>query len=224
LRWARALYEAGSGQRRAAALLAEQAADFEERTPAGALFRALAAYCWAIDGERGRANVLVRDPPLAEATTSLADQMSQFAAAYHALALWVLGRTGRAAQAMPPVPAAARGRDRAILRCMRDMCLTSPAHLTRHRFEIIAEPLLAAGLGGHVRFLAAALKPAEIGLTSTEVEMLRALKAGGTTREAAALLGRSPRTLEHSLENVCRKLNVSGRMAAVVLAVEEGWI
>ncbi|MFN8130592.1 MAG: LuxR C-terminal-related transcriptional regulator [Solirubrobacteraceae bacterium] len=57
-----------------------------------------------------------------------------------------------------------------------------------------------------------------LGLTSREAEVLRALMAGRGTREAAADLGISPRTVAKHLQRIYAKLGVTDRVAAVAAA------
>jgi DNA-binding CsgD family transcriptional regulator len=59
-----------------------------------------------------------------------------------------------------------------------------------------------------------------LGLTGRQAEVLGSLRAGKTSDEAATILGLSPRTVHHHLEQVYRRLGVENRMAAVRLAVE----
>jgi DNA-binding CsgD family transcriptional regulator len=60
------------------------------------------------------------------------------------------------------------------------------------------------------------------GLTSRELQLLELVAAGRTNNAIARMLQISPRTVAHHLDNIYRKLGVSGRAAAVYRAVTEG--
>lgn len=81
---------------------------------------------------------------------------------------------------------------------------------------------------GRSRPQAARLAAVRLGLTQREAELLALLIGGGTSRELAARLAISPRTVDKHLENAYRKLGVGGRgeaISAVVAAASEGaWI
>ncbi|MGD9529598.1 HD domain-containing phosphohydrolase [Pseudonocardia sp.] len=78
------------------------------------------------------------------------------------------------------------------------------------------ERVLAAA--GHRR--ARPRRPA--GLTAREVEVLRLLALGLTTRQVAQRLTVSPKTADHHVQHVYAKIGVSTRGAAALFAVEHG--
>lgn len=78
------------------------------------------------------------------------------------------------------------------------------------------ERVLAAA--GHRR--ARPSRPA--GLTAREVEVLRLLALGLTTRQVAQRLVVSPKTADHHVQHVYAKIGVSTRGAAALFAVEHG--
>jgi LuxR family transcriptional regulator, csgAB operon transcriptional regulatory protein len=61
-------------------------------------------------------------------------------------------------------------------------------------------------------------------LTRTELDVLRALRHGGTTIDVADRLGKSSHTVLSHLKSACSKIGCSGRAAAVAYAVDMGWI
>lgn len=68
-------------------------------------------------------------------------------------------------------------------------------------------------------------RPAPDGrLSEREVQVLALLARGRSTREAAHELGITPKTLRHHVEHVYDKLGVSTRPAAVVIALERGFL
>ncbi len=81
-----------------------------------------------------------------------------------------------------------------------------------------AERVLAAA--GHRRERAAL--PA--GLTAREVEVLRLLAFGLTTRQVAARLVISPKTADHHVQHIYTKIGVSTRGAAALFAIEKGLV
>jgi len=62
------------------------------------------------------------------------------------------------------------------------------------------------------------------GLTSRELQLLELVAMGRTNTAIARMLEISPRTVAHHLDNIYRKLDVSGRAAAVYRAVSEGMV
>ena len=62
------------------------------------------------------------------------------------------------------------------------------------------------------------------GLTSRELQLLELVAMGRTNTAMARMLEISPRTVAHHLDNSYRKLDVSGRAAAVYRAVTEGMV
>jgi DNA-binding CsgD family transcriptional regulator len=62
------------------------------------------------------------------------------------------------------------------------------------------------------------------GLTSRELQLLELVAMGRTNTAIARMLEISPRTVAHHLDNIYRKLDVSGRAAAVYRAVTEGLV
>ena len=62
------------------------------------------------------------------------------------------------------------------------------------------------------------------GLTSRELQLLELVAIGRTNTAIARTLEISPRTVAHHLDNIYRKLDVSGRAAAVYRAVTEGMV
>ena len=63
-----------------------------------------------------------------------------------------------------------------------------------------------------------------MGLTSREVQVLKAVVAGKTNQEIGLELGISEKTVEKHLEGVFSKLGVASRVEAAVHAVREGWV
>ena len=100
-----------------------------------------------------------------------------------------------------------------------------------------SEPELAAALerlrsehfGGLARLIEAlpAASPSKSGyalLTGSEREILELLARGASTKDVANQTGRSPQTVDTHIRSICRKLECSGRRAAVALAHERGWV
>jgi DNA-binding NarL/FixJ family response regulator len=61
-------------------------------------------------------------------------------------------------------------------------------------------------------------------LTRRESEALRLLADGLSDREIATRLGISPKTVEKHVGAVLRKTGTSSRTAAVVHALDQGWL
>ena len=77
--------------------------------------------------------------------------------------------------------------------------------------------MLAAA--GHRR---AARPPLPAGLTAREVEVLRLLALGLTTRQVADRLVISAKTADHHVQHIYTKIGVSTRGAAALFAIEHG--
>ena len=60
------------------------------------------------------------------------------------------------------------------------------------------------------------------GLTLREREVLQSVKLGSTSRDAAASLGISERTVKFHMANILRKLKAGNRAQAVAMAMEQG--
>jgi DNA-binding NarL/FixJ family response regulator len=58
--------------------------------------------------------------------------------------------------------------------------------------------------------------------TKRELEVLRSVATGGTTREIGAKLQMADRTVEFHITNILRKLGAKGRLEAVMIAKERG--
>jgi DNA-binding NarL/FixJ family response regulator len=60
------------------------------------------------------------------------------------------------------------------------------------------------------------------GLTDREVEVLRLLARGQSTKEIASALGISPRTAQHHIIHIYRKIERNSRAGAALFATEHG--
>ena len=81
-----------------------------------------------------------------------------------------------------------------------------------------------AGRGGARGVRAAARPPARSRLTEREADVLRLVVEGLTARQIATRLVLSPRTVEHHIQRVLRRLGVPNRAALVRRAVENGLV
>jgi len=64
----------------------------------------------------------------------------------------------------------------------------------------------------------------ELEPSTRELECLRGVATGQTTATIADLLNISPRTVDHHIANVMRKLGAPTRAAAVAMAVHKGYL
>jgi ATP/maltotriose-dependent transcriptional regulator MalT len=175
---------------------------------------------------REEAAVLLARPVLIAADKDFESRrLLSHAQVFHALGQWLLGR-GRAARRAPaPDFSAVTPRDAALLGVITTICSTSRQTTTARQLEQLTEPLLALQLDGQARFLRHVLAPATVTqLTRTELEVLRALRHGGTTVDVADRLGKSSHTVLSHLKSACSKIGCSGRAAAVAYAVDMGWL
>jgi DNA-binding NarL/FixJ family response regulator len=95
--------------------------------------------------------------------------------------------------------------------------LNREARAGRHDADAVAAVLAAAG-----HRAAAAQRPAFASLTPREIETVRHLAGGLTTKEVAAALGVAPKTAGNHVQNVYAKIGVSTRAGAVLFAIENG--
>jgi DNA-binding CsgD family transcriptional regulator len=198
----------------------------DETTDSHAFERSFAGLLWAMAGEEDRAAELLAAPTLQLATRGAhVDQYDLYASAYRALGWWTMGRGKLAQRSLRAEPEDTPERDRAIVSVIRSICFSPHATMTQARLALLTAPLLALDLDGHVRFLHATFTPqTAANLTRAELEILRALRGGGSTMEIAQRLGRSPRTVDWHIDAVCRKIGCSGRAAALAFAVDQGWL
>ncbi len=148
-----------------------------------------------------------------------------YAQVYHALGQWLIGRGRVARRAPTPDFSVVTSRDASLLTVITTICSTSRQTTTARQLTQLTEPLVALQLDGHARFLRQVLAPATITqLTRTELEVLRALRKGGTTADVADRLGRSSHTVLSHLKSACSKIGCSGRAAAVAYAQDMGWL
>ena len=223
--YSRAVREAGRGQTGRAIAELERLDRSRLHQAAAAFVDAVLAMLYAsVDPDR--AERLLERPVLVTADRSYeAMRCLHYAQAYHALGHWIIGR-GRAARRsrMPDIndltPA-----DAALATAIGTICSTSRQTITARQLDQLTEPLVALGTAGFARFLRAVLAPASVHeLTRTEIDVLRALRTGGTTAEVADRLGKSSHTVLSHIKSACSKIGCSGRAAAVTYALHQGWI
>jgi DNA-binding CsgD family transcriptional regulator len=63
-----------------------------------------------------------------------------------------------------------------------------------------------------------------VALTSRQLEVLRLVGAGYTTREISARLGVSAKTVEHHKQNIFKRLGVHNQAHAVSIAMRRGLV
>lgn len=226
LRWSRALVDVAQGRVRDAALMMSHVQLSDESTESVAFVRSFSGLLWAMAGEEDRAAELLAAPPLQLATRARhEEQYDLYASAYRALGWWTIGRGKMAQRALRVERSDTPERDRAIVSVIRSICFSPLATMTQRKLDLLTAPLLALDLAGHVRFLQMSFMPqSATNLTRAELEILRALRGGGSTMEIAARMGRSPRTVDWHIDAVCRKIGCSGRAAALAFAVDQGWL
>lgn len=200
--------------------------DQERLSPSERVFRdALLGLLFATS-KRDQAMNLLGRPVLVTADSDFESRrFLAYAQVYHALGQWLLGR-GRAARRTPsPDFSVVPPRDASLLAVITTICSTSRQTTTSRQLAQLTEPLVALQLDGHARFLRRVLAPATVTkLTRSELEVLRALRNGGTTADVADRLGRSSHTILSHLKSACSKIGCSGRAAAVAYAQDMGWL
>ncbi|MBX3634707.1 MAG: AAA family ATPase [Rubrivivax sp.] len=92
----------------------------------------------------------------------------------------------------------------------------------RPMIERVRHRLRRAGVRGLSRGPRAATQRNPAGLTAVEIEVLSQLGAGLRSKEIAARLHRSPRTVDHHLQAIFAKLGVATRAEAVAAALRLG--
>jgi ATP/maltotriose-dependent transcriptional regulator MalT len=225
LRFHLAMREAGLGQPARAAAELRRIDRAKTGASALAFVDALMAIVVAAD-DPARAEALLARPVLAAADRNFESmRYLMFAQTYHALGQWLIGHGRVARRSRMPNAADLTPGDAAVTTVIATICSTSRQSITALQLDQLTEPLVALGYSGHARFLRAMLKPAVVHeLTRTELEVLRALRHGGTTAEVAERLGKSSHTVHSHIKSACTKLGCSGRVAAVNHAVARGWI
>jgi ATP/maltotriose-dependent transcriptional regulator MalT len=225
LRFAKVVREAGRGNVTLAASIIKNL-DVEKLRPAERAFADAIHALLIASRHRDDAIASLSRPVLLVAEKDYESRrILAHAQVFHALAQWLVGR-GRAARRSPtPDFSAVTPPDAALLTVISTICSTSRQTTTARQLAQLTEPLLALQMDGHARFLRYILAPAAAtSLTRSELEVLRALKQGGTTSDAADRLGRSSHTILTHLKSACSKIGCSGRAAAVAYAMDMGWI
>jgi len=200
--------------------------DQDKLSPSERVFRDSLRGLMLAANKRDEALTLLGRPVLVTADSDFESRrFLAYAQVYHALGQWLLGR-GRAARRAPtPDFSVVTTRDASLLTVITTICSTSRQTTTALQLTQLTEPLVALQLDGHARFLRRVLAPATITkLTRTELEVLRALRTGGTTADVADRLGRSSHTILSHLKSACSKIGCSGRAAAVAYAQDMGWL
>jgi ATP/maltotriose-dependent transcriptional regulator MalT len=225
LRWAMVIHEVGHGRSRDAAILMSQCVVAPEMTTSRDFADALTGLCWAMAGEESQAVEYLDSPTLRVAPTMYDGYIGVNAAAYRALAWWVLGKTRMATRMQPVIPREVPESLAAVVSCIRSICSTPMSVMTSNKLELCLSPLRAFEMEGQARFLRAAFRPSTSKiLTPTQLNILREVRAGKTTQAIAEKLRRSPRTVEWHVEEACKVLGCEGRFAAAVYAEERGWL
>ncbi len=89
------------------------------------------------------------------------------------------------------------------------------------RGELLLKPETVAQLLSHTE----AVRPSGgIELTGREIEVLEAIARGERSKEIAARLGISERTVKAHLASIYNKLGVDSRAAAIAVAAQRGWL
>jgi HD-GYP domain-containing protein (c-di-GMP phosphodiesterase class II)/DNA-binding CsgD family transcriptional regulator len=83
--------------------------------------------------------------------------------------------------------------------------------------EAVAAVLEAAGQGSRGKKI-----PFVAGLTAREIDVLRRVVRGGTTKEIAGDLGLSPKTVDNHIQSIYGKAGVNTRGGATLFALEHG--
>jgi ATP/maltotriose-dependent transcriptional regulator MalT len=225
LHYAKLIRIAGRGNETIAASLLSSV-DVGGLSAAERVFRDALLGLMLANSKRDEATALLGRTVLVTAESDIdSRRLLAYAQVYHSLGQWLLGR-GRAARRAPNADfAALTPRDSSVLTVIGTICSTSRQTTTARQLAQLTEPLLALQLDGHARFLRRILAPATVTqLTRTELEVLRALRTGGTTADVADRLGRSSHTILSHLKSACSKIGCSGRAAAVAYAEDMGWL
>ncbi|HEY8314205.1 MAG TPA: LuxR C-terminal-related transcriptional regulator [Candidatus Baltobacteraceae bacterium] len=177
------------------------------------------------------------DAALGRATGLLDDcvKMSRRAARtrlFLAIAELARGRTGAAHRRIAEVE---RGLDaqlvrmRAFARAVRAVCALQAGQGSAPAVAAALDRLRSEQYGGIAALLEAMPFPSAsneglASLTPAERTVLRMLTRGSSSKAIATELGRSARTVDVHVRSICRKLNCSGRLEAMAIAVAAGLV
>ena len=115
-----------------------------------------------------------------------------------------------------------------FVRAIRAMHFRSEVGDPDQTVSLALANLRASAMGGYAGFLEMVSLPPSSGtsrfaaLTKLELEVLRLLSSGLTSRDAAARMGRSALTVDGHVKSIAKKLCCSGRREAIALAREHG--
>jgi DNA-binding CsgD family transcriptional regulator len=117
---------------------------------------------------------------------------------------------------------------RTFAQCVRTLYRIALGQSDNSALLASLERMRSDHLGGTVKLIEALPKMQSVGsgytlLTATERGILELLVRGASTKEVAGRTDRSPQTIDTHIRSICRKLQCSGRRAAVALAVNSGW-
>ena len=228
LRWARAVHDVGLGRFRQARLALTTYDRSTYSQPAQAFLDSLLALVHIANEEPDNALPILDRAVLTASDTDLFSQRElMFAAAYRNLGYWLLHRSRLARRTLNTSSSVLPEPDQLVLSVIQSICTTPRETMTERKLELFTDPLVASDMQGHVRFLMALCQPAILpkpALTPSELEVLRQVRLGGSTQEISRRLGRSPRTIDNHITEVCRKVGCRGRAEAVMYAIDQGWL
>lgn len=188
-------------------------------------FSSLLSLLYCIDDNQERARAILDVPHLQAAPTPIERDKVAQAAGFRALAWWIVDKPLKAQQEINEAVPAVSSASKLFNATVRGVCSAQRSSMTHEKMAMLTSALRAAGHQGLADLIDASfVEQTKKKPTPSQLAILRELYIGGTSDEIARRLGKKPKTIDRAIADVCRLIGCSGRGAAVVYAIEHGWL
>ncbi len=188
-------------------------------------FSALLSLLYCIGDNQERARDILEIPHLQSVPTPIERDKVAQAAAYRALAWWMIDKPHKAQQEIANSFAAVSSAATLLNAAVRAVCGSQRSSMTKEKMTMLTSSLRSAGHHGVADLVVASfVEHATKMPTPSQIAILRELYIGGTSVEIGRRLGKKTKTIDRAVSDICRLIGCSGRGAAIVYALEHGWL
>jgi ATP/maltotriose-dependent transcriptional regulator MalT/DNA-binding CsgD family transcriptional regulator len=188
-------------------------------------FAALLSLLYCISDDQDRAREILELPYLQSAPTPVERDKVAQAIAYRALAWWMLDKPLKAQQEITNGFVGVSSAATLLNATVRAVCGSQRSSMTQEKMAILTSSLRSAGHHGVADLVVASfVEHATKRPTPSQIVILRELYIGGTSDEIGRRLGKKTKTIDRAVSDICRLIGCSGRGAAIVYALEHGWL